>query len=793
MRSGNTFVTAIFVMAILLTLGLIFLSFGVNTKNIIRRGYVDQLAAYLSEAAAREIILKVRKGMNDPKSEIFRKIVEGGALVDNKVSIPETIQLIRDSNIQKAGGGFSLTPVAIFDGLGGHIYPGGLHGYEKTGNFRVEVIAKFIKKKKKKKESVITWKFTTGLDYRVVNVFSKYGREKRPTRFDSNPTNDYVLWVRAAGLQNALSYGQVMSPKGQQIEIDVAGTKEARVFMGTGAGWEGPNNGNILRTKLLKLDIAPLFINAEKDRLPKPAPAKFPFKLRNARLEFPELFAWEQEDYAKRFAIKLAEEAKKLGKKPADVKQAGQEGEAWGRRHILSLFKSTPLKIAVGYFPIYESIAASNNDDSSTVYKELVQKCITWAGDFLKKKFGKKRKESWLKSREIRKIWEESIKNHYESLQKNRFFGMQNLIQRKIFSNFAFQNYTPIKFKGILDENMEGNFRKRFFQAAFVYWDTSKSKGESYKGETPPIKRWKNQRGEYDCPVPLKSPYIKPPSQGAGDLAGILNRIYKKSYRSGNRQPGKPILTTAFNTDYRIKFEPPNKNKGKMDEGVEGTTLYNSSGQSPGNYRLFQPWQGYLKDGKWQPGDRAKRFISYSFKSQKDFKQSEFYHDGKILLKGLMQVNGDFKFDRETTFMGRGIFMCLGNIVIKKPIKLNDPDEDYCLLFAKGPGRVCDIIVEDGSKIRNISLMALNERYRDDALSTCSTIRTDGKKLDLIGNYVADRVGWASGRSDGRDEAIKKSFSAKIVYDEKLYRRGSGIYAFSMASRYNEWYFSRVP
>ncbi|MFC1743453.1 hypothetical protein ACFL35_05610 [Candidatus Riflebacteria bacterium] len=296
-RCGNAFVAAIFISGILMVFGTIFLSFGMNTKNIVRSAYLDQIATFLAEAGAREVEVQIRNAIADevnPKSVWGQLFKSSGSLTIpiKSNTLYATQSLIADSNINFIGGGrFSVTAEVKFAHIdktkstSNPLYPYS-KPKERTGHVTIFVYPEYeFKKKKGKGPKVMKWKLVTSLDFRVVNVFSEVNRSKGDP-FIANPTNDHVLWVKSAGRQNALTDGEVMHPYGGgKIVIDGVKAGTTRLLMGSGYGFEDRYTGSVRNEDFKNLDHAPLYINVPwlGNKVPPEPSSGMKSKLKNPR------------------------------------------------------------------------------------------------------------------------------------------------------------------------------------------------------------------------------------------------------------------------------------------------------------------------------------------------------------------------------------------------------------------------------------------------------------------------------------------------------------------------------
>ncbi|MFC1743434.1 hypothetical protein ACFL35_05515 [Candidatus Riflebacteria bacterium] len=892
LRKANTFIASIFIMAILFTFGTIYLVFGVNTKNLVRAAYIDQIASFLSEAAARETEVLIRKDIgaqgisNSLWNKVTRKKKGVGASFDTG-SLSATASLISESNINFIGAGrFSLITNAEFGGIDRSTTKktGGRHGSEKTGNVRISVNTEYKFKSTKKKS--FRWHLINAMDFRVVNALSECPPKKVPG-YNNNPTSDYVLWVKGAGMQNALTDGQVMHPY-KPVSIDAVKPGVVKLMMGSGYNWED-FNASIVSKRYQALDIAPLYINIDASKMPPVNPAKLS-SLNRRVMTASYYFSKEKSDYinfyirkikpkiasARKKAKAKVQEAKAKGLKAIDEKeketlskakadydakanstvppQNQVGGKTWSEwrsiikaefqkkrdeliRDCNNMNKKMQKEINDGEKRSYEMIKTAYNHLYTTTInlhrmhtpiltgnpksggRESWEALINEAHKFAKAELSKlsgvggKRAANWAKRwTGANDEWKKECSYWFQKLESLRGHN------KGIVGNAAFHRRLPLTFKNLLDGTLQGNFKKRFFTASVFIWDTNRMigytvakpsgsypdakilgkvkhkggslfnqiVGEVHTGVNRQIPVWLKNRP--DAPGILahpleKAPYYYSPPKGVHPQVTWLWRdLIVDNKRSYPPRKARTISATNYNTDFRY-FTPVN---GGPDGGFKGTRIKGFS--RAGNYNAFNPWSIPGKIGA-----RLKRFRSYYFKDEKLFKSTEFYDDknGAIYLKGLMWVDKGFKFTKSTTFYGRGIFMVTGgNIEINGGLKVGKPGRDYCVLFAKGvKGFVPDIVIKKG-KISNISLMALNQSYRDRKISTCSTIRTTGCDLVLYGNYVADAVGWAGGLANGRFKT-KKTFKASIKYDPSFYK-SNGVYCASMGGRYNEWRFRRV-
>ncbi|MFC1743456.1 hypothetical protein ACFL35_05625, partial [Candidatus Riflebacteria bacterium] len=524
LRGGNTFIASIFVMAILFTFGIIFLAFGINTKNIVRAAYIDQIAAYLAEAGGREVELQVRKqiSLELDKTSIWSSVIEKPSGVTQKFkgsSLPETRTLINETNVERiAGGNFLISAIVDFMGVDTNYEPGGLYPNpkpkEKTGNVRIIVDAEY--RKSGSKPINFLWKFAKGLDFRVINVLSEIGKT---SKFTANPSNDHVLMVKAAGMQNALTDGQVMHPKGAKVVVDGVLQNSTRLLMGTGYGWEDKINAGIRSKKYKPLDIAPLYINIKKNVLPPQNPKelkKIPGESGNmlANKYFPE----EKEDLRKQALAKLAKgiaEAKKKAQSGAkeveskcisevkketsgsdptgEKKKARKKGiemcksiaaellSKWNKeiqagnaesirmiKFVLDNLYRCPIKMHLTNMPIFDAIGPSEADEK-TSYSMLIDEGHKFAQAKITP-YGSTRVANW------KKMWTGSKDEWRKGC--GAFTGKLKSLtghNKGVLGNSAFHRRAPIEFKNLLEANMAGNFKKRHFGASVLVWDTKAS------------------------------------------------------------------------------------------------------------------------------------------------------------------------------------------------------------------------------------------------------------------------------------------------------------------------------
>jgi hypothetical protein len=292
---------------------------------------------------------------------------------------------------------------------------------------------------------------------------------------------------------------------------------------------------------------------------------------------------------------------------------------------------------------------------------------------------------------------------------------------------------------------LEGNLRKRFWQSTILRWDFSRITDQTELNEE--IKRNLLDRAERYikfCP-PAKLSTLGPNEKELYNLVSLYQDQHQESFMS------EPNDRYAFIPGYQEhQPNPPVKDPDPPFFGRTRSEPIDVVG------REYLPFSAFA-------------LRSHAFADAEELYASRFYDAERnvIQLDGIMMITDKEKgfqigrFDRpHVKYRGKGVLLSYGNILIDGSFTRESAEDGPCVLFTY-QGNILANIREPGRI--EASLIALHFQYTPTAANRLSRVNFMGKKVDLLGNLVADFLS-----IETMKPMAESSPGNKIEYDHEM-------------------------